>query len=131
MKFYFNSPRFFYFKTIKFIIKEIFYSIFSLNFKQSFRFILLFIFKFKSLILINDKTLINIILNKKDAIYCTFIYNHHIVFYKNGMLHNAKNASYIHNSGYKAFYLNDEYYGNHNNFTKQSWRRFVKMQVFL
>ena len=131
MKFYFNSPRCFYFKTIKFIIKEIFYLIFSLNFKQLFRFILLFIFKFKSLILINDKIMINIILNKKDAIYYTFVYNHHIVFYKNGMLHNAKNAAYINDLGYKQFVLNDECYGNNNDFTKKSWRRFVKMQAFL
>jgi len=75
--------------------------------------------------------MINIILNKKDAIYYTFVYNHHIVFYKNGMLHNAKNAAYNNNSGYKAFYLNGKYYGDLNDFTKKSWRRFVKMQAFL
>jgi len=54
-----------------------------------------------------------------------------IRFFKNGKYHNAKNAAAIYINGYKAFYLNDECYGDHGNFTKKSWCRFVKMQVFL
>ena len=68
-----------------------------------------------------------------------------IQFYKNGMLHNSKNAAYVYIGGYKRFYLNGKEckifykqfylsgkkYGENNNFTKKSWRRFCKLQVFL
>ena len=53
-----------------------------------------------------------------------------IQFYKNGLFHNPKNASYIDNI-IKVFYLNGEYYGNENTFTKKMWRRFIKLQAFL
>ena len=53
-----------------------------------------------------------------------------IQFYKNGLLHNYKNAAYAFIGKYKQFYLNGEYYGNENTFTKKMWRRFVKLQVF-
>ena len=52
-------------------------------------------------------------------------------FFKNGKIHNAKNAAYINDLGCKQFVLNDKYYGGENKFTKESWRRFVKLQVFL
>ena len=54
-----------------------------------------------------------------------------LAFYKNGQLHNAKNAAYIAFNGYKQFILNDKYYDSKNKFTKESWRRFVKMQIFI
>jgi hypothetical protein len=54
-----------------------------------------------------------------------------VVFYKNGKKNNCKNASYIGNTGYKQFCLNNKIYGNQNNFTKQTWRKFVKLQAFL
>ncbi len=64
----------------------------------------------------------------------TFIYNNtyynSTVYFKNGVRHNAKNASYYGN-GYKEFYLNGKHYGGKNKFTKKSWRRFVKLQAFL
>jgi hypothetical protein len=53
-----------------------------------------------------------------------------ILFYKYGIRHNIKNAAYI-NNVYKEFVLNDKYYGNQYTFTKESWRRFVKLQAFL
>jgi hypothetical protein len=56
--------------------------------------------------------------------------NIYIYFYKNGKNHNTKNAAFISNK-YKEFRLNGKYYGNTNDFTKQSWRRFVKLQAFL
>ena len=65
---------------------------------------------------------------KLTAIYCHYEY---VQFVKNGMYHNSKNADYIHNDGDKDFSLNDECYGNQDNFTKESWRRFVKLQAFL
>jgi hypothetical protein len=53
-----------------------------------------------------------------------------IFFYKNGKFHNTKNAAYIYNRR-KSFRFNNTWYGNQNDFTKESWRRFVKLQVFL
>ena len=54
-----------------------------------------------------------------------------IQFYKNGLLHNYKNAAYAFISKHRQFYLNGEFYGNKNDFTKQSWRKFCKLQAFL
>jgi hypothetical protein len=67
--------------------------------------------------------------NKFNAIYIDNYLN--IRFFKNGMLHNEKNAAI---SGYKRkeFYLNDKCYGDqYDDFTKKSWHRFVKLQAFL
>jgi hypothetical protein len=55
--------------------------------------------------------------------------SYRIRFFKNGKIHNNKNASFIDNI-IKAFYLNGNFYGNNTDFTKESWRRFVKLQVF-
>ena len=76
----------------------------------------------------NSYFLRKIVNNKLNAIYFDYIES---AFYKNGLYHNTKNAACINYFGYKEFLLNDISYGNHNNFTKYSWRRFVKMQVFL
>ena len=67
-----------------------------------------------------------IIRNKLTAIY----FSKFFFVFKNGKYHNTKNASYNGN-GYKEFYLNSRHYGNQGKFTKESWRRFVKIQVFL
>ena len=66
--------------------------------------------------------------NKLNAIYFD---SHGIRFFKNGIWHNPKNASYVFKNGNKIFCLNNYDYGNEYDFTKESWRRFVKMQVFL
>ena len=52
-------------------------------------------------------------------------------FFKNGLAHNAKNAAFIDNDGYKEFCLNGKFYGYNNTFTKLSWRKFSKLQAFL
>jgi hypothetical protein len=52
-------------------------------------------------------------------------------FVKNGNFHNNKNAAFVTINRYKEFILNDKNYGNQDNFTKQTWRRFVKLQAFL
>jgi hypothetical protein len=54
-----------------------------------------------------------------------------IQYFKNGKYHNNKSADYIHSNGSKYFSLNNKYYGDQTNFTKESWRRFVKLQAFL
>ncbi len=57
-----------------------------------------------------------------------------VVFYKNGQLHNSKNASYFgYNklNSFKEFWLNGRYYGTNYTFTKSSWRKFAKLQAFL
>jgi hypothetical protein len=72
--------------------------------------------------------------NKLTAIYsyynCLFKFLY-IIFLKNGEKHNCKNAAYISYDEYKQFVLNNEVYGSEKGFTKQSWRRFIKMQAFL
>ena len=65
---------------------------------------------------------------KLTSIYVNII---GIIFLKNGIMHNAKNAAYICPNGHKEFYLNDKFYGYKNKFTKYSWRKFIKLQVFL
>jgi hypothetical protein len=66
-----------------------------------------------------------------STLTCVYNYNSFVFFYKNSKKHNSKNAAYIDYNGYKAFCLNDKFYGNERKFTKLSWRRFVKMQVLL
>ena len=74
--------------------------------------------------------------DKLTAIYTynTIKKNTYVHFYKNGQDHNTKNAAYIRYDNrfnrFKQFYLNGKLYGNHDNFNKKSWRRFVKIQVF-
>ena len=77
----------------------------------------------------SQKYYLKIIRDKK----LTAIYSDDIAvdFYKNGKFNNYKNAAYIDNNGYKSFYLNGNKYGDYYNFTKQSWRKFTKLQVFL
>jgi hypothetical protein len=53
------------------------------------------------------------------------------MFFKNGKLHNYIKAAIIDSTRFKEFYLNGEYYGNSNKFTKKTWRKFVKIHIFL
>ncbi len=55
----------------------------------------------------------------------------YVQFFKNGKYHNVKNVDYINSNGQKYFSLNNKFYGSINEFTKKSWRRFVKLQAFL
>jgi hypothetical protein len=66
--------------------------------------------------------------NNLTAICIDFLFNTN--FYKNGKIHNIKNAAYI-NGIYKDYYLNNEFYGNQNKFNKRSWRKLVKLMAFL
>jgi hypothetical protein len=71
--------------------------------------------------------------NKLTAVYF-YKYsneNYYVQFFKNGEYHNIKNSAYIRFDGYKDFSLNGKFYGYQTNFTKESWRRFVKLQAFL
>lgn len=72
-----------------------------------------------------------IIANNLTAIYKSY---DTIIFFKNGKFHSSKNAAVTYNSGFKLFYLNSKFYGNNSNivnYSKSSWRRFTKLQVFL
>jgi hypothetical protein len=66
--------------------------------------------------------------NKLTAIYSFYSI---VWFFKNGLNHNDKNASYIKYNIRKEFHLNGKKYGSHYNFTKQSWRKFVKLMAFI
>jgi hypothetical protein len=73
-----------------------------------------------------------------DAIYMNYLDDKKIYlvrFFKNGKTHNIKNFAYLYDI-YKTFCINGktysaEDYGNQDKFTKQSWRRFAKLQYFL
>jgi hypothetical protein len=67
-----------------------------------------------------------ILYNKLNAIYSYYS----VLFFKNGKEYNDKNAAYISNK-IKQFNLNDKFYGTEKDFTKQSWRKFVKLRTFL
>lgn len=70
---------------------------------------------------------------KLSAIYCR-VYLGSTYFFLNGLVHNSKNAYYVGYDGIKMFSLNGQCYGFHNDFNKQSWRRFVrglKLKAFL
>ncbi len=62
-------------------------------------------------------------------------YSNIIIFFKNGKYHNNKNFAHISNTEVKEFYSNGKLYGkvygDQIDFDKKSWRKFVKLQVFL
>jgi hypothetical protein len=66
--------------------------------------------------------------NKLTAIY---INDYEIMFLKNNRLHNHKNFAIFFDSDRYSFCLDGIIYGDQNDFTKQSWRRFVKLKAFL
>lgn len=67
-----------------------------------------------------------VIYNKLTAIISD---PYNISFYEYGLKHNVKNAAYISNDDTKEFWLNNMHHGN--DFDKQKWRKFVKLQAFL
>jgi hypothetical protein len=72
----------------------------------------------------------NKIINKK--LTCVYSNHNYVRFYKNGKKHNIKNYALIDSSyKYKQFFLNGIGYFNEKRFTKKSWRKFAKLQVFL
>ncbi len=76
----------------------------------------------------------NIVLfNKMKNNNLTYIYSNNttVQFIKNGINHNYKNLAYIAFNTIKGFYLYGCYYGDQTKFTKSSWRKFTKLQVFL
>ena len=75
----------------------------------------------------NNSYLRKIRFRKLTSIY---IDNIGIDFFKNGKRHNSKNAAFT-DGIYKQFFLNGNFYGYESHFTKESWRKFIKMQVFL
>ena len=75
------------------------------------------------------KTFDYITQNKLSAIY---MYDKNsIAFYINGILHNKRNAAVQSILKGSEYYLNDKCYGTEDDFTKKSWRRFIKLQAFL
>jgi hypothetical protein len=83
----------------------------------------------------NNYYIDKIYINKLSAIYLTTIYFDRLYFqthfFKGGIAHNIKNASIIADNECKGFYLDNKRYGDEKDFTKELWRRFVKLQAFL
>ena len=77
-------------------------------------------------------------MKKIEKKYLTAIYyDLQVLFYKDGKKHNSKNGAYVNHFGYKQFWLNGEKHGSNGSsgyctyFTKESWRKFVKLKAFL
>jgi hypothetical protein len=85
---------------------------------------------FKSLLLSKIKG------NKLNAVHIN-LFTKQVQFFKSGLINNGKNAAILFEIEYgykyrdKFFYLNDKYYGDNEDFTKHSWRRFCKLKAFL
>jgi hypothetical protein len=131
MKFYSdNYSQLYYFKQTINFIKIISYFLLHLKIIKA---INIFLFALNSLKNIKDF--------EKNTYFWEFILNNKITaiqnnvfatrFYKNGKLHNAKNAAIIYYTGYTEFRLNGQWHSINKTFTKQSWRKFVKLQAFL
>jgi hypothetical protein len=75
--------------------------------------------------------------NKLTAIYINVYISektnlNEVIFFENGKFHNNKNIAIINiYYEYKKFYFNGMFYGNEDDFTKKSWRKFVKLKAFL
>ncbi len=77
-----------------------------------------------------DKIIINQLTAILEFLSPLFSKNSYVCFYKNGKLHNDKNSAY-NTFEYKSFWLENNCYNKHYTFNKFSWRKFVKLQVFL
>ncbi len=75
----------------------------------------------------NNNNWFKIVDNKLTAIYLNYWAAR---FYKNGERHNIKNAAYIRFDGFEIFCLNGKVYDIEKTLTKESWCKFVKLQVF-
>ena len=52
------------------------------------------------------------------------------IWYKNGVCHREDGPAREYYDGDKEWYLNHKYYGENNDFTVESWKRFVKTLIF-
>ena len=51
-------------------------------------------------------------------------------WYKNGMLHREDGPAIEFIDGVKVWYLNGKHYGMSDDFTNESWSRFIKTLIF-
>lgn len=54
---------------------------------------------------------------------------HDVTFYKNGKMHNLKNAALFKDKN-KFYFLNGEFHGKNLFFSTKTWRRHVKTHIF-
>ena len=54
----------------------------------------------------------------------------HKIWYKNGKKYREDGPACIYSSSAKLWFLNDRRYGKNNDFTNESWIRFVKTLIF-
>ena len=52
------------------------------------------------------------------------------VWYKNGKYHREDGPAIEYATGDKEWWLNNKYYGYNNDFTNESWKRFIKTLIF-
>ena len=51
-------------------------------------------------------------------------------WYLNGNLHRDEGPAIEYSSGYNIWYLNDKCYGYNEDFTNESWKKFIKTLIF-
>ena len=51
-------------------------------------------------------------------------------WYKNGKIHREDGPAREYNDGEKHWWLNDQRYGSNNDFTNESWQKFIKTIIF-
>ena len=72
---------------------------------------------------------VNDVLHKEDGPAIEFSYGR-VDWYKNGKLHREDGPAIEFLFGHKEQWLNDKCYGNDDNFTNESWKKFVKTLIF-
>jgi len=72
---------------------------------------------------------VNNILHREDG--PAVIYSSGTKFwYKNGKLHREEGPAVELSNGQKGWYLNNIFYGSNDDFTSESWKRFIKTIIF-
>jgi len=67
--------------------------------------------------------------HREDGPACEY-HNGNKLWYQYGKLHRADGPAVDHIDGHKQWWLNDIYYGKNDEFTNESWQKFIKTIIF-
>jgi len=78
----------------------------------------------------NPKLVKNILHFKGKRNFTGVVKNEHnsFIYYLNGKFHREDGPAVEWSNGDKKWFLNDKYYGSNNDYTNESWIRFVKLE---
>ena len=77
----------------------------------------------------NKFYLLNNKLHREDGPAAEYVYGRK-EWYKNGLRHRKDGPAIEYANGLRCWYLNDKCYGYDNDFTNESWYKFVKTLIF-